>query len=174
MNRDIFYIDKMDRLERYYSGSWVIKKYRFRFIERKLRRDLCSSDVDECKTVNQTRLQKIASMERESFTISALLINCGADVSAKAFEDWTPLHLLCYDGLIKTAILHIISGADVNARDDHDETPLYEIIENFVVKQEYYDIIQILVDMGAGFYKNHKLRLLTKDKKIIAIIEGKK
>ena len=54
-----------------------------------------------------------------------LLINHGADVTARDETLRTPLHLAAFSGSTKTVQLLIEHGADVTAQDRRKKTPLH-------------------------------------------------
>lgn len=56
--------------------------------------------------------------------MAGLLIDKGADVSAKDNSGMTPLHYTAEDGDIYVAELLVASGADVNTKDNDGKTPL--------------------------------------------------
>lgn len=67
-------------------------------------------------------------MEQPSFTkveTVQLLIENGADVTARDEACVTPLHLASSQGSLETVQLLIESGADVAARDTSNRTPLH-------------------------------------------------
>ena len=75
--------------------------------------------------------------------IVELLIGKGADVNAKNFWDWTPLHSAVYRHKDVVELL-IASGADVNARDRSGGTPL-----SYAQSEGYTEIVGLLRKHGA-------------------------
>ena len=53
-----------------------------------------------------------------------LLINKGANVNMKDYDDCTPLHLIAQEGNVDCSLSLILAGADVNAKCKNRETPL--------------------------------------------------
>jgi ankyrin repeat protein len=68
----------------------------------------------------------------------------GADVNAKNFMGWTPLHFVASRRDKEIAELLIAKGADVNAKDDDGSTPLHVAAYN-----GHKEIVVLLIDAGA-------------------------
>jgi cytohesin len=75
--------------------------------------------------------------------IVELLIAKGADVNAKDFWDWTPLHSAVY-GHKDIVKLLIAKRADVNARDAEGRTPL-----SYAKEEGHTEIVELLRKHGA-------------------------
>jgi ankyrin repeat protein len=70
-----------------------------------------------------------------------LLIDSGADIEAKAYEDFTPLHTAVYEGHADMVTLLLDNGADKTAKTEHSQTPL-----DIAVELENRTIIALLED----------------------------
>lgn len=84
-------------------------------------RDLCR-DV-KAKNENGLTCLHIAVQEDGPDILS--LIQRGADVNAKGFRQWTPLHYAISFCRLRNAGILLEHGADVNARDAKGESPLH-------------------------------------------------
>ena len=76
--------------------------------------------------------------------IAALLLERGACVHSRDWDDETPLHLAARRGHEDVAQLLVSAGADVNARGDLLRTPLHRAAE-----EGHKEIAQLLVNAGA-------------------------
>lgn len=81
-------------------------------------------------------------------TMTELLLNKGADVTARAANESTPLHFAADVNQPKVAELLLANGADVNARNRLDETPLLRAAMNGVncskdMMLEFGDVVEI-------------------------------
>ena len=76
--------------------------------------------------------------------IAELLIENGADVSAKSLEGLTPLHFAALAGHKEIAELLIAKGAEVNAKDGDGWTPLY-----YPAAKGHKEIVELLIGKGA-------------------------
>jgi hypothetical protein len=72
------------------------------------------------------------------------LLKEGADLNAKNWFGWTPLHLAAYNGHIEVVKLLIEKGANVNARNNGD-TPLHLAAEN-----GHIEVVKLLIEKGAN------------------------
>ena len=77
----------------------------------------------------------------------ALLIAHGADVSARALLDRTPLHDACSGGKLATVRALLDRGADPNARNEFGQTPLINAIERR--HTDVTEIVRTLLASGA-------------------------
>jgi len=75
--------------------------------------------------------------------IAELLIENGADVSAKSESGGTPLHLAALMGHKEIAELLIAKGADVNAKSEDGWTPLH-----YVAGEEHKEVVELLIAKG--------------------------
>ena len=73
-----------------------------------------------------------------------VLLDNGAHVNTKGYNDWTPLHYASNYGHPKLAQLLLEQGANSNARNIEQETPLHRACD-----KGYLEIVQILLDHGA-------------------------
>ena len=80
----------------------------------------------------------------DHFKIMQLLIQRGADVSARDSENSTPLHLASRWGVAGSMQLLIRHGADVNARDEDGSTPLHHASSAGIAES-----MQLLIRYGA-------------------------
>ena len=80
----------------------------------------------------------------EEAELVKILINAGADVNFKAYDENTPLVLASTFGHAKIVKLLIEAGADVNLKDYYENTPL--MIASIYC---HTDIIRMLLDAGA-------------------------
>ncbi|KAH0608836.1 uncharacterized protein H6S33_001064 [Morchella sextelata] len=76
--------------------------------------------------------------------VARLLIDHGADVSARDSGQKTPLHEALERGHLEIARLLIDHGADVSAKSSYQSTPLHEAAE-----EGYLEIARLLIDHGA-------------------------
>lgn len=65
----------------------------------------------------------VAVFDRQT-NITALLIQCGADVNAPDVCGWSPLHTAAFRGEMAAAETLIAYGANVNLKDRTGQTPL--------------------------------------------------
>ena len=72
------------------------------------------------------------------------LIDSGADVRAKGYRDYTPLHRAAGGNNIDLAKLLIASGADVRAKDLDGDTPLHWAVDDRSIK-----MAKLLIKAGA-------------------------
>lgn len=135
-----------DRLKRYYKG---LDYQRPLFEEdRALRLMLVRSDVNGIHNFmfNYTYLHYIHGLSIPSIR---MLINCGADVNARAKTGWTPLHDINGFSGMKARLL-IISGADVNQEDNSYYPPLAKLCT-----RDSYASVVLLVEAGANINHPH-------------------
>jgi ankyrin repeat protein len=72
------------------------------------------------------------------------LIDQGADVHAKSYRGWTPLHRACVNGHAEVVKALLEKGADVHAKANDGKTPLHR-----ACRYGHYDIAAMLRDRGA-------------------------
>jgi len=83
-------------------------------------------------------------VEKVHKEIVELLIAKGADVNAKATNDWTPLHMAALAGHKGVVEVLIAKGADVNAKNNESQKPL-----DIARRQNRMDIVTLLRQHGA-------------------------
>jgi ankyrin repeat protein len=76
--------------------------------------------------------------------IARLLLQAGANVSARDRPGNTPLHEAASTGHIGAMEVLLSAGADVNARDDRGRTPLHE-----AARKGRVDVVEFLIRAGA-------------------------
>jgi ankyrin repeat protein len=75
----------------------------------------------------------------------AVLINHGANVTARQQNHWTPTHLTAYNRHLGIVKLLLENGADVHALNDEGETA-YQLS----LKRGFREIADLLREHGAG------------------------
>lgn len=93
-------------------------------------------------------------LAHNSLETMQLLIQRGADVTARNNNNLTPLHLASARGRTKSMELLIQHGADVNARDKENSTPLHlAMTDDFVwlgfMKKTRVEAVEVLLQCGA-------------------------
>jgi len=73
-----------------------------------------------------------------------ILLDSGAHVDAKGWDDFTPLHYVSYYGHLKTVQLLLERGGDLNARTIQQDTPLCLASEG-----GHLEIVRVLLGHGA-------------------------
>ncbi len=72
------------------------------------------------------------------------LLDAGAELEARAYNDWTCMHYVARNGYMETARLLLDRGADVTARSASDgETPLHLAVRNF-----HAEMVRLLLGRG--------------------------
>ena len=95
----------------------------------------------------QTPLHIILSpgkVQRGDLEFGQRLLDCGADVNAQFYENWTPLYLAAWTGRLDFAQMLLEHGAAINALTDDGETPLYKASQ-----QGHVDVVRLLLERGA-------------------------
>jgi ankyrin repeat protein len=77
-----------------------------------------------------------------------VLLEHGADVSARDDSHSTPLHLVSYMGNGKAVGLLIRHGADVNAQDERHRTPLHRVVSSCLTLRR--EVVHLLLCDGAN------------------------
>ena len=93
----------------------------------------------------------IAQIHRAKFDEKAgivVLIQHGADVTARDKTDSTPLHLASSKGSSNTVKLLIQHGADANAKDGRHATPLHLAASSHLSLKG--NVVRLLLDHGAN------------------------
>jgi ankyrin repeat protein len=90
-----------------------------------------------------TPLHGAAEVEREA----ARLIAAGADVNARTFDGWTPLHFAAYAGCLEVVELLLSKGAAVNPEDENGWTPLHS-----AGVHDSDDVAELLLLRGASVH----------------------
>jgi len=100
-----------------------------------------------------------------SLACTKLLLEKGASVSSKDYNDNTPLHSAAAADNAEVLTLLLDKGADINAKNKNGDTPLHEALKN----KKNKSVIKILVERGADVYlenndKKSPAKLLTETK----------
>ena len=108
----------------------------------------------EVEATERTPLMLAASKVQEKTMVK--LIEKGADINVRGYENNTPLHYASY-GIVEAAKALIEAGADVNAITDTGDTPLH-ISARFMPFGVSYqaDIAKLLLKAGADPYIKNK------------------
>lgn len=81
-------------------------------------------------------------------------IENGIDIDALGEYDSTPLHYACREGHLEAVNLLIKGGANVNAKNDYSTIyPIFEAINSVNNQENYFLIIQSLIEGGADIDK---------------------
>ena len=84
--------------------------------------------------------------------VAKLLLAQGADVSGKASDGWTPLHVTAYKGRQAFVLLLLSHGAGVSAKANDGRTPLH-----VAAREGREEVVKLLLAHGAGVSeKNNK------------------
>ena len=89
--------------------------------------------------------------ERGHVTTARMLIERGADLSAKNKDGETPLHLASQAGQVEVACMLIERGADPSARNNDGETPLH-----LASRSRQVEIARMLIERGADLSVQNK------------------
>lgn len=113
-------------------------------------RDLCR----DVKEKNEAGLTCLHFAVQEDGPDILSLIQRGADVNARGFRQWTPLHYAISFCRLSNAEILLKQGADVNARDVKGESPLHIVIFPLVKSNEDRNTLQkqaveLLISHGA-------------------------
>jgi len=95
----------------------------------------------------QTPLHSImmsGKVQRGDLEVGQRLLDCGADVNAQDYEDWTPLYLAACIGRLDFAQMLLEHGAAINAPTYDGETPLHRASKN-----GHVDVVRLLLEHGA-------------------------
>ena len=95
------------------------------------------------------------------------LIDQGAEVDARDWEEKTPLHQASLYGRVHIVKELIARGADVNAQDEHGFTPLSRAARN-----GHIEVVNVLIDSGADVEKSSPNPLVIATPLSIAITVG--
>jgi ankyrin repeat protein len=81
------------------------------------------------------------------------LLNHGADVEARGYRQWAPLHGAVYCGRLQIFQMLIEHHADIHARNEDEATPLHVAASPLFgddLIRDHLDIMRLLLDHGAN------------------------
>jgi ankyrin repeat protein len=104
------------------------------------------AEVDAISKLNMTPLVSAARCpdEDQSLRFTRLLLDHGADITLRAIDGNTALHMAGLSGHVSVAKLLLDRGADVNSNGEFDGSPLY--MAAYASKR---DLVQFLLENGA-------------------------
>jgi len=91
-------------------------------------------------------MELFEAIKQEKIDLVKHLVQNGADVNARNYNDSTPLVVACSKGYLRIVKYLVQNGADVNARNYHDETPF-----NLAYNNDNLRIMKYLVENGVDF-----------------------
>jgi ankyrin repeat protein len=114
----------------------------------------------EMSRLSQARQQETRQQEARHWVSQAgqvavihMLIECGADVSARDKKSQTPLHLASQEGQARIALMLIERGASVLARNKDGQTPLHMVSlgnwNPFTRTSSHPEVARMLIGRGA-------------------------
>lgn len=104
---------------------------------------LMEAGADTDSPDHEGRRPLFLAAETKSSLLSVLL-DKGADVSARSLDGRTSLHQACQAGIVDNVEVLLLAGAELDARDGAGVTPLM-----LAAKHGRYDMIRLLVEKGA-------------------------
>jgi ankyrin repeat protein len=103
------------------------------------------AQVNACSTNSSRNMPLHAAAAGRSLAVAKLLLDAGADSSARQHGGWTPLHAAAQNGDVAFARVLVEAGADVNARAENQQRPL-----DLALTHGQQDMVDFLESQGAS------------------------